>query len=125
MTVRKLSSSEKLFLSAVVNIVLFGGVFALRMLGLATDSILLILATAVSLEVIYFAIFIQMSVNKNTLNLEEVTKHIQEIRENEERAHTTLIYTGHQMKLIQHELDNLRKAKFFKSNGNSHPKIQA
>ncbi len=126
MIVKKLGPSEKLFLSALVNIMLFGGVFALKMLGLATDSILLILATVVSLEVIYFTVFIQLSVNKNTLSLETVTKHIAEIRENEEKAHTALIYTGHQIKLIQHELDTLRKSRIFKNNGNgSRPRVQA
>lgn len=47
----------------------------------ALDTMLLILTTAVSLEAIYLAIFIQMSVNKNTVSLREVEEDIDEIEE--------------------------------------------
>lgn len=44
------------------------------------DSILLILTTVVSLEAIYLAIFIQMSVNQNTESLREVEEDVDEIQ---------------------------------------------
>lgn len=126
MTVRKLTSLQKIFLSLIINALLFGGIFALRLFGLTTDSILLVLAAVVSLEIIYLTIFVQMSANKNTTSLEKAQEHIEEIKENEEKTQTALIYIGHQMKAMQHELDYLRKSSILKSNGNGHhPKINA
>jgi len=48
------------------------------------DSILLILTTVVSLEAIYLAIFIQMSINRNTASLQAVEENIDEIQEDVE-----------------------------------------
>jgi len=45
------------------------------------DQILLVLTTVLSLEAIYLAIFIQMTVNKNTKSLRIVEKDIDEIQE--------------------------------------------
>jgi uncharacterized protein YoxC len=54
--------------------------FLLIFIGVPADMILLILTTVVSLEAIYLAIFIQMSVNKNTKSLEEVEEDLDEIQ---------------------------------------------
>jgi len=67
--------------SLVVHTVLFFGIFALRLFDVRTEEILLILTTAVSLEAIYLAVFIQMTVNRNTQSLEEVEENIDEIAE--------------------------------------------
>ena len=61
--------------------ILFVGIFSLQLLGFHFDTILLILTTAVSLEAIYLAIFIQMTVNRNTQSLEGVEDDIEEIQE--------------------------------------------
>jgi low affinity Fe/Cu permease len=45
------------------------------------NTILLVLTTAVSLEAIYLAIFIQMTVNHHSEELEEVSEDIDEIQE--------------------------------------------
>ena len=50
------------------------------------DDVLLILTTAVSLEAIYLAIFIQMTVNRNTAALEAVEDDIEEIAEDVEEV---------------------------------------
>jgi len=55
-------------------------VFVLGFLGFDWEMLLIILTTAVSLEAIYLAIFIQMSVNRNTLSLEEVGENLEEIQ---------------------------------------------
>jgi uncharacterized protein YoxC len=70
--------------SILVHTLLFIGIFSLHWIGLSTDSILLILTTAVSLEAIYLAIFIQMTVNRNTKSLQEVEADIDEIQEDVE-----------------------------------------
>jgi septal ring factor EnvC (AmiA/AmiB activator) len=67
--------------SIAVHTAVFAACFALGFLGFAFDKILLVLTTAVSLEAIYLAIFIQMTVNRNTESLEEVEEDIDEIQE--------------------------------------------
>jgi septal ring factor EnvC (AmiA/AmiB activator) len=67
--------------SVIVHSILFVAIFGLRFFGFQTDEILLILTTLVSLEAIYLAIFIQMTVNRNTESLEEVEEDIEEINE--------------------------------------------
>ncbi len=67
--------------SLVIHTFLFIGIFALAIFGLTLDKILLILTTAVSLEAIYLAIFIQMSVNKTTVSLASVEEDIDDIQE--------------------------------------------
>ena len=65
--------------SIVVHTFFFIGIFSLRFFGYTIDNILLILTTAVSLEAIYLAIFIQMSINRNTESLEAVEEDVEEI----------------------------------------------
>lgn len=67
--------------SLVIHTCLFAGSFLLILFGASADRVLLILTTIVSLEAIYLAIFIQMSVNKNTQSLEEVEEDIEDIQE--------------------------------------------
>lgn len=67
--------------SIFAHTILFVAIFALRFFGLTTDQILLVLTTAVSLEAIYLAIFIQMTVNRNTTSLESVEEDIEDIQE--------------------------------------------
>lgn len=67
--------------SIIAHSIFFVGIFALSFFGLTLDQILLILTTAVSLEAIYLAIFIQMTVNRNTESLEEVEEDIEDIQE--------------------------------------------
>ena len=67
-------------LSLLVHTVIFIAIFGLRYFGISWDEILLVLTTAVSLEAIYLAIFIQMSVNKTTQSLQDVEEDIEEIQ---------------------------------------------
>ncbi|MCC7500825.1 DUF1003 domain-containing protein [Candidatus Nomurabacteria bacterium] len=68
--------------SIVVHTLVFGASFAAVWLHfLPIDRMLLILTTIVSLEAIYLAIFIQMSVNAQTMAIEEVEQDIDEIQE--------------------------------------------
>lgn len=70
--------------SIVVHTLFFIGVFALSFFGINTEDILLILTTAVSLEAIYLAIFIQMSVNRQIQSIAGVEQNIEEIQEDVE-----------------------------------------
>lgn len=71
-------------ISIALHTLVFIGAFALVLFQVPFDSILLILTTAVSLEAIYLALFIQMSVNKNTQSLADVEEDIEEIAEDVE-----------------------------------------
>ncbi len=68
--------------SLITHSCVFTGFFVLSFMGfLAWDLMFLILTTIVSLEAIYLAIFIQMTVNRQAKELEEVSEDIDEIQE--------------------------------------------
>lgn len=68
--------------SLVVHTIMFVFFFALAFSGeLAWSLMLLVLTTIVSLEAIYLAIFIQMTVNRHSQSLREVEADVDEIQE--------------------------------------------
>ncbi len=67
--------------SVVTHTIFFAGAFALPFFGVDLNTVLLVLTTVVSLEAIYLAIFIQMTVNRNTQSLAEVEEDLDEIQE--------------------------------------------
>lgn len=67
--------------SLVVHTLFFIGAFVMYFTGFELDKILLVLTTIVSLEAIYLSIFIQMTINRNTRDLLEVSEDIDEIQE--------------------------------------------
>ncbi|HVV38746.1 MAG TPA: hypothetical protein VHD31_00235 [Candidatus Paceibacterota bacterium] len=68
--------------SLVVHTIFFIGSFVAVIAELITfDRMLLVLTTVVSLEAIYLAIFIQMSLNRTRESLAEVEEDIDEIQE--------------------------------------------
>lgn len=126
MVTRKLSTSEKVFLFIITNVVLFGGIFASKFFGLPIETILLVLITVVFMEIVYFVIFIQLSVNKNSRHLEKSEQQICAIKEDLEKTHNLLIYMEHQLKTMQHDFGLLKKSSLLKTNGNGHlPKARA
>ena len=72
--------------SLVVHTILFVASFLLIVFGVDSNKVLLILTTIVSLAAIYLAIFIQMTVNRNTQSLEEVEEDVAEIQEDIEEV---------------------------------------
>ncbi len=68
--------------SLVFHTIIFIVFFVMSIMGFISWSLmLLILTTVVSLEAIYLAIFIQMTVNRHTKSLLEVEQDIDEIEE--------------------------------------------
>ena len=68
--------------SLILHSVLFILAFVIPALGwVSFEKMLLILTTVVSLEAIYLAIFIQMSVNKNSQDIEIIQEDVEEIQE--------------------------------------------
>ncbi len=68
-----------------IHTLLFSSAFLFAYLGyIPFSDMLLILTTIVSLEAIYLAIFIQMTVNYTTQSIEEVSEDIEEMQEDVE-----------------------------------------
>ena len=68
--------------SLIVHSLAFILSFALPLLGLiAFERMLLVLTTVVSLEAIYLSIFIQMTINKNSQDIEIIQEDVDEIQE--------------------------------------------
>ena len=66
--------------SLVMHSIVFIAAFALPVLHIVSlDKMLLILTTVLSLEAIYLAIFIQMSVNRSHEHIEDISEDIEEI----------------------------------------------
>lgn len=68
--------------SLILHTVVFIAFFVFSFLGfLSWDLMFLILTTIVSLEAIYLAIFIQMTVNRQAKELAEVSEDVEDIQE--------------------------------------------
>ena len=104
---RKIRAIEKIIdamgsvTSLIIHTCVFAGFFLAAYLEFVSlDSMLLILTTVVSLEAIYLALFIQMTVNENTKSLREVEDDIEEIQEDVEEL-------GEDLEDIQEDLDEI------------------
>jgi len=104
---RKLTTSIGTPISILVHTVLFIGIFALYFLGISFDQILLILTTAVSLEAIYLAIFIQMSVNRTAVHIVDVKEDISDIQEDVEDIQEDVDDLEENIDDIQEDVDSL------------------
>jgi len=74
---RAVGSPASIIVHTIIFIASFGAVYAH---AFTFDRMLLVLTTAVSLEAIYLAIFIQMTVNAQSHAIEEVEQDIDEIQ---------------------------------------------
>lgn len=95
--------------SIVVHTIIFIAAFVLVIFGVPFDSVLLILTTAVSLEAIYLALFIQMSVNKNTKSLADVEEDIEEIAEDVEGIEKDIDEIQEDVEGIEKDIDEIQE----------------
>ncbi len=93
--------------SVVAHTVFFIAMFSLYFFDVAFDTILLFLTTLVSLEAIYLAIFIQMTVNQNTESLEEVEGDIEEIKEDMDEIQEDVEGIEKDIDVIQEDVDEI------------------
>ncbi len=93
--------------SIFVHTIVFIAAFAMVLFGVPFDSVLLILTTAVSLEAIYLALFIQMSVYKNTKALADVEEDIEEIAEDVEGIEKDIDEIQEDVDEIQEDVDEI------------------
>lgn len=97
------------FSSLIVHTLLFLLCFVVGMITGNWDSILLILTTVVSLEAIYLAIFIQMSINRNTESLQIVEEDIGEIAEDVEDIAEDVEDIAEDVEGIQEDVEELNE----------------
>jgi methyl-accepting chemotaxis protein len=87
--------------SLIAHTCVFALFFVIALLGIiGWELMLLILTTVVSLEAIYLALFIQITVNRHTQSLKDVEEDIDEISEDLEEL-------GEDMEDIQEDLEEI------------------
>lgn len=95
--------------SILVHTFLFAFAFIFVWLGVALDTVLLVLTTMVSLEAIYLALFIQMTVNRNTRSLEEVEEDIEEIQEDVKEIETDVGEISEDVEELAEDVDKIHE----------------
>lgn len=95
--------------SLVLHTLFFAGCFILYFYGVSMDKILLVLTTVVSLEAIYLAIFIQMSVNRQAKKLKAVARDIDEIQEDVEDIQEDIDEIQEDVAEIEKDVDEIQE----------------
>lgn len=94
--------------SLVVHTILFAACFVSVLFGVSFEKMLLVLTTVVSLEAIYLAIFIQMTVNRNTASLEEVEEDIDEIQKDIDEVQEDVGEIAEDVEEVQKDVDEIQ-----------------
>jgi uncharacterized membrane protein len=102
--------------SVILHTILFIAAFILYFMGIKFDVILLTLTTIVSLEAIYFSIFIQMSLNIQAKKIntmaqlqEDIQEDVEEIQENVEEIQENMEDIQEDMEDIQKDVEEIQK----------------
>lgn len=95
--------------SLVVHTIFFIIMFSLSFFGIPSSDILLILTTIVSLEAIYLAIFIQITINQHTQDLEDVSEDIEEIQKDVEEISEDVEEIQKDVDEISEDVDEIQK----------------
>src|SRR3989344_4734476 len=94
--------------SIIIHSILFLGSFGLATWGFIDfDRMLLILTTIVSLEAIYLAIFIQMTINYQSQSIAEVQEDVEEIQEDVAEEDVEEDKQQKALDVIHHDLQRL------------------
>lgn len=96
--------------SLVLHTIFFIVSFALPIFGLVDfDKMLLVLTTVVSLEAIYLAIFIQMSVNKSSEHIEDLKDDVNEIQEDIDEIQEDIEDISEDIDEIQEDIEEINE----------------
>lgn len=95
--------------SLVVHTIFFMVMFSLSFFGVESSDILLILTTIVSLEAIYLAIFIQITINQHSQDLEDVSEDIEEIQKDVEEISEDVEEIQKDVDEISEDVDEIQK----------------
>ncbi len=96
--------------SLVFHTVFFIVCFTLPLLNIVDfDHMLLVLTTVVSLEAIYLAIFIQMSVNRSSEHIEDLRDDVEEIQEDIEEIQEDIEEIQEDVEEIQEDVEEIQE----------------
>lgn len=96
--------------SLAIHTLVFAVFFLVAALGLvAWEIMLLVLTTLVSLEAIYLALFIQITVNRHTESLKEVEEDIEEISEDLEELGEDVEDIQEDIEEISEDIDEIQE----------------
>ena len=94
--------------SLVVHSIIFITAFLLPLFNIvAVDKMLLVLTTVLSLEAIYLAIFIQMSVNRSHEHIEDIREDIEEIQDDIEEISEDIEEISVDIDDIQEDIEDI------------------
>jgi uncharacterized membrane protein len=94
--------------SLALHTVVFVGFFTVPLLGmLSWETMFAVLTNVVSLEAIYLAIFIQMSVNRQAASLKEVEENVEELGENVESIQEDVEELGENVEELGEDVEEL------------------
>lgn len=65
--------------SLIIHTILFTGIMSLVLFGIKSTQVLLILTTLGTMEAVYLGIIIQISINRQTAELEDVDREVHSI----------------------------------------------
>lgn len=95
--------------SLVLHSVFFVGIFSLQWIGFSFDKIMLILTTVVSLEAIYLSIFIQLTINRQSRQIEEVSEDVEGIQEDVEGIQEDVEEISKDLDEIQEDVEEIQE----------------
>ncbi|MDQ0475568.1 MULTISPECIES: DUF1003 domain-containing protein [Chryseobacterium] len=94
--------------SLIVHSIIFLTAFLLPIFGIVEfDKMLLVLTTVLSLEAIYLAIFIQMSVNRSNEHIEDLKEDVNEIQEDIEDIQEDIEEISEDIDDIQEDIEDI------------------
>jgi septal ring factor EnvC (AmiA/AmiB activator) len=97
--------------SIVVHTILFAASFlAVHFDFISFDRMLLVLTTIVSLEAIYLAIFIQMTINYTTQAVEEVAEDVEEMQEDVEEIQEDIDELQEDVEEISEDVEDIEES---------------
>src|SRR6202012_1852646 len=96
--------------SLVIHTIIFAGFFTVSYLKwVSWDLMFAVLTNVVSLEAIYLAIFIQMSVNRQAASLKEVEEDVGDIQENIEELGENVEELGENVEELGENVEDLKE----------------
>ena len=93
--------------SIMIHTLVFLSFIVLILLGYNADKVMLILTTIVSLEAIYLSLFIQMTVNKHSEHIAEISEDVEGIQEDIEEISEDIEEISEDVDGIQEDIEEI------------------
>jgi ABC-type multidrug transport system fused ATPase/permease subunit len=96
--------------SLILHTIIFGGFLVSPwVFGIQADSVFIVFTTILSLEAIYLAIFIQMSINRNNQEIAELQEDLEEIQEDIEEITEDVEEINVNVDEIQEDIEDIEE----------------